>query len=586
MHIWNRMTIFPKLVFTFLIVIIPLVTICLLINFRSERLVRQEITRSMQDKVSYYMHALEFDFGSLVKLQQQYVSDDDIMNLAYASIILSNEEYTQTIKNIQKKLLIMENMNAFVKDAFVNIPALDRKVSAYDYDPIAPGEAAAFNRIVDPSGSPFVFYEGSLWLIHPYPETPPVGKGFTLGLEISGPELKQSLAGFLLNGEGGAMLADDAFHWSETGGRIPVDTASIQDLIKQRVGEGKTSGYEVIPGKRTDYYAFYEKSAPLGLTLSIVVDERSFIGPIRQYTAWLWWIAIASVLIVLLFSHRLYRIIHTPLRRLVTAFRKVEIGDLSARLSDGSKDEFNYLFLQFNKMIGRLQELIDEVYVQKYQVKVAELKQLQSQINPHFLYNSFFILHRLAKLREHDKVIDFSKYLGDYFKYVTKNADFVRLEQEVSFCKSYVAIQSIRFETHIQVEIGEMPERLRELRVPKLFLQPLLENCYNHGLEDCVTGGMIRMRFADGGDCLVITVEDNGTEMTGEKLAAISAILAGPDRMSDSEGLRNVQQRLKLNYGENAGLTAKASELGGLLMTVTISAQKENDHAPTDYRGQ
>ncbi|MFD0674051.1 sensor histidine kinase [Cohnella sp. GCM10027633] len=580
----RRLTLFPKLVLTFLVIVIPLVTISLLMNIRSERLVRNEITSSMQAKVNYYMNALEDDFGPLVTLQQQYTLDDDVNNLAYSSIIMSSEQYTKAVKNVQKKLLILKNMSPYVQDAFVNFPELNRKISATSFNTLIPDEAAALNTMVNPYESPFITYRDRLWMSLPYPNTTPVGKGFTIALEISGKAIRESLSGFLIDGNGGAMLLNQDFGWNEIGGRIPSGDRPVQDLIREQISSGRTSGYEIVQGGGDTYYGFYEKSAKLGLTLAIFVDEASFIGPLKQYAVWLWAISIAAPILILLFSYRMYKTIHTPLKRLVRAFRGLEKGNLSFQLNYRSRDEFNYLYLQYNRTVSRLQELINEAYVHQYEIKVAELKQLQSQINPHFLYNSFFNLYRLAKLQENDKVIAFSKHLGEYFKYVTKNADFVPLEQEIKFCRAYAAIQGIRFDDHVKVAFGEVPERVGQLSVPKLLLQPLIENAYQHGLEDSIDQGKVEVSFANLGDRASISVDDNGASTDEAKLAHIVALLSDPDYKTDSEGLRNVDLRIRLHFGEGAGLAAERSPLGGLRMTITIPYKEDATNAPSTDR--
>lgn len=578
----NRLTIFPKLVLTFMLILIPLVGISLMMNMQSETLVRNEITRSMQSKANTYTQSLEYSFGPLITLQQQFAADDDIINLAYASVVMSDELYTQSIKNVQKKMLILKFMGSYVADAFVLFPAIDRKVSAASFDTVAPQEAAALNRVTDPFESPFLQYGGRLWLSTPYPATGPVGNGFTIAMEISGEAIRQSLSGYQ---PGGALLMSDHPDWYESGGTLPSDLGATRELIRSRLAAGQTNGYITIPGEKSRFYAFFEKSPKLGLTFVLFVQEDSFLGPIREHGAWVWRIAFAALLVMVIFAYRLYRTIHHPLRQLVGAFKSLEKGDLSVKLHYPSGDEFNYLYVQFNRTVSRLDELIKELYVQKYQLKAAELKQLQSQINPHFLYNSLFNLYRLAKMQEIDKIIPFTKHLGEYFKYVTKNADHVTLEQEVNFCRAYVAIQTIRFEDHITVSFGRLPAAVAAIAVPKLFLQPLIENCYHHGLEDRAEPGHIGISFTQLEINAEIVVEDDGSSMNEERLAGIQLMLDCPEAPADSEGLRNVQQRIKLHFGAEAGLRADRGASGGLRITITIPLQKEAQHEPSSRGG-
>ncbi|MGN7454150.1 sensor histidine kinase [Paenibacillus pasadenensis] len=571
----SRLTIYPKLVLSFLLLLVPLVAISLLMNAQSERLVRDEIIRSTQAKAASYMRVLEYDFGPLITLQQQYAFDDEIRALAYSSIIMSDQQYTESIQNVQKKLTTLKFMSSYVSDAFVLFPGLDRKVSADSYGSVDPEQAAALNQVINPYEAPFLVDRGRLWLSSPYPSSPPVGKGFTIGMELSGASIRRLLSGFELTGEGAAMLTNAQMSWQESYGPLPDDATGFREELASRMEAGSKSGLFLLRGGDGRKYAFYETSSRLGLTLVLFLDERSFLGPIQRFGNWTLLLAAASTLLALLFAYGLYRIIHSPLRELVRAFKSLEKGDLSFKLRYRSRDEFNYLYLQYNRTVSRLQELIDEAYVQQYQVKAAELKQLQSQINPHFLYNCLFNLYRLAKLKEHDKVAAFTKHLGDYFRYVTKNADKVPLRQEMMFVNAYAAIQTIRFEEHIRVELDPIPPGWEELAVPKLLLQPLVENAYHHGLEDRSGQGLVRLSFREEDGRLLVHVDDNGEALDEERLDAIRKLLGDPGFPSDSEGLRNVQLRLRLHFGEGARLTADRSPLGGLSLTLVLPAEQQ-----------
>lgn len=145
------------------------------------------------------------------------------------------------------------------------------------------------------------------------------------------------------------------------------------------------------------------------------------MGPLDHYQVYLYLISLCALIVIILFSIYVYRIIHRPLSRLVRAFRKVESGDLQVELTYKSSDEFHYLYAQFNNMVAHLKKLIFEIYEQKIRTQQSELKQLQSQINPHFLYNSFYLLYRMTKAQDFENSTRFTKYLGDYFQYMTRN---------------------------------------------------------------------------------------------------------------------------------------------------------------------
>src|SRR5690606_35238664 len=136
-------------------------------------------------------------------------------------------------------------------------------------------------------------------------------------------------------------------------------------------------------------------SEKFGVVLITYAPEREILGPIKQYNLWYWALTISSLFVIIIFSSFIYRMIHRPLKSLLFAFKQVEIGNLRVHLKYSFSNEFNYLYVRFNDMVNHLNVLVHEVYEQKYRARSSELKQLQSQINPHFLYNSFFIIYRM-----------------------------------------------------------------------------------------------------------------------------------------------------------------------------------------------
>ena len=143
-------------------------------------------------------------------------------------------------------------------------------------------------------------------------------------------------------------------------------------------------------------------------------------------------------------------------------------------------------------------------------VQRAELKQLQSQINPHFLYNSFFILHSMAKVGDLERIEEFTLMIGEYFRFITRNGeDFVALEDETRHSRMYTEIQKLRFSRRIKVQFGDLPEGLERVRVPKLIFQPIIENAYEHSLER-TEEGCLSVAFHRTGGFLQIIVENSG----------------------------------------------------------------------------
>lgn len=300
-------------------------------------------------------------------------------------------------------------------------------------------------------------------------------------------------------------------------------------------------------------------------------------GPLRNFYPWLWIFTVTSLLLIVLYSYLTHRVIHRPLARLVQAFRKVEQGDLSVRLSLKRNDEFGYLYRQFNEMAVNLDTLIQQVYQQKLLMQRAELKQLQSQINPHFLYNSFFIINTMARLGD-DNLIVFSKLLSEYYQFITRNtSDQVTLSEEIRHAIIYTEIQKIRFSRRLSIEFPPCPEEFGSMLVPRLILQPIIENAFNHGVERMADGGLIHISYEVSGQLLQILVEDSG-DIRDEEIESLMKRVLDAGAETEVTGLINIHRRLRLVFGGQSGLAFSRSPLGGLMVRLSIIKGKtEND---------
>lgn len=276
----------------------------------------------------------------------------------------------------------------------------------------------------------------------------------------------------------------------------------------------------------------------------------------------------------ILFFIGIHRLVHRPLIQLTSAFEKLETGDFQTKIEDNQNADFSYLFNAFNNMTLKLNELIERDYHQKLLFQKAELKQLQAQINPHFLYNSFFMLQRMIKLEMMDEAQEMSNALGIYFRYLTRNSmDFVTLSEEYEHAKTYAYIQGLRFDKRILIRFDELPPECAKIPTPKLILQPLLENAFNYGLNNKVSNGLLEIHFSLMNNTLTIIVEENGEELTEEALKALAAKLnTAKESSTDFEmtGLYNIQRRLALFSDSANSLQVSRSRLGGLCVSITL----------------
>lgn len=238
-----------------------------------------------------------------------------------------------------------------------------------------------------------------------------------------------------------------------------------------------------------------------------------------------------------------------PLRELAQAMEAVGSGDFTTRVQQPKTDEFSALHMHFNNLISRLDELTDQVVVERMQKKQAELNALQYQIRPHFMYNTLNSIRFTAMLQRNQKLADL---LGDFIALlessVQRNGAFILLQEEIELVRSYVSLQSFRYVDCFSVEYEIAPEAAA-CYVPCLLLQPAVENAIFHGIDTRRTDNLIRITAAVVEDKLEITVQDNGSGFDPSESLDDPA---EDGRRLTGIGIRNIEQRLRLYYGERA----------------------------------
>lgn len=249
-----------------------------------------------------------------------------------------------------------------------------------------------------------------------------------------------------------------------------------------------------------------------------------------------------------------------PLKRLRKGMKQIETGNFNISVSVDTEDEIGYFCISFNQMANEINRLVVKVYETELVKKDAEIKALQSQINPHFLYNTLGTIDSLASLHEDRRISVISLSLAKMFRYNISGGSMSTLGAEIQQIELYLSIQKIRYDSRLDYSINIEPG-LEKMRLPKLLFQPLVENSIIHGIENMPSGGFIRIQVASIDERDVeIRVWNNGEAIQESKLKEIMAMLETwswvgrhPEQQS-SIGLVNVQSRLKLLYGNPYGL--------------------------------
>jgi two-component system sensor histidine kinase YesM len=260
------------------------------------------------------------------------------------------------------------------------------------------------------------------------------------------------------------------------------------------------------------------------------------------------------------------------IKGLILRMDRVVQGDFSVTLDPGNKDEIGQLTERFNFMIAEVEQLMEEKYGLGKEVKNLELKALQAQINPHFLYNTLDLINWMSVRHNAEDIRTLVTALSRFYKLsLGKGEDTVPLQDELEHARTYVEIQNMRYENAIELVIDTPPD-LKECRVLKLVLQPLVENSIFHGIMlKKEERGVIRITGERVETDLFLFVEDDGVGMSDERLAQI---LTSGVSSSDHHGygVRNIHERLQLNYGPEFGLSFQSCEGKGTKVRIRIPA--------------
>ncbi|WP_219210546.1 sensor histidine kinase [Paenibacillus sp. S150] len=313
-------------------------------------------------------------------------------------------------------------------------------------------------------------------------------------------------------------------------------------------------------------------------------DLLSGIDEIRKLSVII--VCIAFLLLAVPFFLVISNIIR-PLKKLIQFmgdFKLGRSGYLNRRINLQGYAEINLMANHFNRMLDELQLLTNQLVASNTQLykaelvkKQSELAFLQSQINPHFLYNTLESIKGMAVDEGSDKIFNMARALGLIFRYSVKGTDVVPLREELTMIESYLYIQQIRFSGRFEVSVC-FPDEILAYRVPKMILQPLVENAIVHGLEIKNEFGLLKLKGVRSEETLMLSVKDNGPGIEPERLQFIHEFLSDPDNMAKCSkvgiGLLNVNNRIRLSYGKGYGIIVKSKEGEGTEIIITIPLEE------------
>lgn len=324
------------------------------------------------------------------------------------------------------------------------------------------------------------------------------------------------------------------------------------------------------------YYIYYQIRSMETMTGALNQQIRQFILVCSV-------LALVLILVIVSMTYLITANLLRPIKVLHDTMQKISAGDFSARAKVQSKDELESLADGFNAMTGNMQGMINKIKEDEQKMRHLDLRLLQEQINPHFLYNTLDTIVWLIEGNKPDDAVNMVVTLSDFFRLVlSKGKEFISIREEERHIRSYLEIQEMRYRDILEYEICIDP-LLYQYEIPKLTLQPLVENALYHGIKYKREKGCICVSGHKEEENLILVVEDDGSGMTKEELCRLQQEILRPCRETEHGfGLANVNERIRMYFGAEYGMKIQSEKGKGTRVTITIPARRNEQHAKTE----
>jgi two-component system sensor histidine kinase YesM len=298
-----------------------------------------------------------------------------------------------------------------------------------------------------------------------------------------------------------------------------------------------------------------------GWSLIGVVPQAEILQQIHEFNRIFTLMVIVLLAAVMSFAIVLARTILQPLKRIIKGMESIQEGNLNVRLEHKSNDEFSVIMFQFNSMVERVHGLIETVYQQQRLRREAEIVSLLSKLNPHFLYNSLDMIYWKAIMKGEEEIGGSIVALSNILRYsISHHNEFVTVREDMNQLESYLKIQSMRFNDKLKYSFHIYNE-IWDDKIPKLVIQPLVENAIKYAFQNMKHDGYITIRgYRIGSSELIFEVEDNGVGMPEERIRTILAACEQEESTKETGlGIQLVHQRAKYLYGEGYGVSIRST---------------------------
>ncbi|CAM4428784.1 two-component system sensor histidine kinase YesM [Paenibacillus endophyticus] len=377
-------------------------------------------------------------------------------------------------------------------------------------------------------------------------------------------------------------IKEGSYYIADTAGRIvsskqeeevlqPITEPSLLEWVQK-----SAVGAKVQSSRDGDMLLISSDMQGLGWKLISQVPYDLLTEDTRKITKLILLIGLVCFVIALFVARLLSNVISKPIVHLSRHMKKVKEGNLDQQIEVNSGDEIGLLASGFNTMMGRVKDLLANISAEQKKKREYELALMQAQIKPHFLYNTLDVIYTLSEMGRARDVQRTTKALADFYRVaLSQGKDQIRLEEELRSVKDYLSIQRIRYSDVFNYEMDVEPGVLGSM-IPKLTIQPLVENAIYHGLKNKATFGLLTITARREEQKVVLTVKDDGAGMTEERLHDLRASMSGAQQQV-GYGLSSVHERILLYFGEPYGIQIESESGLGTTVTAELPYQAEQE---------
>lgn len=385
---------------------------------------------------------------------------------------------------------------------------------------------------------------------------------------------------YVLDESGSVVYSKEESQWG-----MPLDDSDLIAALKNQTFESGHFDYKVHGGSK--YLLSFTRMKSTGWTIVNQIPYHYLMQSTWRILTFTIVIAGFFMLLSAYIAALVFNSIFSGIYRLMRSMRSLEMGDFQVtNMEKTGKDEIQQLTTSYDRMVDKLDDLINELYREKVVQQEMQIKALKAQINPHFLYNTLETISSLAKIHGVRGISRMTTSLSHIFRYsITGEEDNVPLREEIRSVEHYLSIIQARYGERMSFRI-DVPQPLLEYKVLKLILQPLVENAIQHGIEPKSDRGSVSISAIQEGEMLHLIVADDGVGIAADRLTELNRLLESPSNTSHSPGsgsggigLLNVKERLWLAYREQSSFRLSSVENQGTTIELTLPIETGGNKA-------